>query len=255
MSKTAWRLASFAFAALLLALWQFLADRGLVSRVFFPAPSRAFDVLGEWFASGEVWGPLAGTVWRTLAGWLAATVLGVVLGAAIASAAVTRDLFEPTVEFLRPMPSSAMIPPAILLLGLTDGMVVAVVVFGSIWPILLGAIHGFRSVEPRLIELSRALCLGRVHRLWRISLPNALPEIFAGMRVSLAIALIITVVAEMLSSRPGLGQMILLAARAFRSAEIFAGVFMLGALGYLGNLLLERVEAHFLRWRPAVGGT
>ena len=192
MTKAGWRLASFAFAALLIALWQFAADHGLISRVFFPAPSRAFDVLREWVESGELWLPLAGTVWRTFAGWIAATVLGVILGAIIASSTTTRDLFEPSVEFLRPLPSSAMIPPAILLLGLTDSMVVAVVVFGSIWPILLGAIHGFRSVEPRLMELSRALRLGRAHRLWRIALPNALPDIFAGMRVSLAIALIIT---------------------------------------------------------------
>jgi ABC-type nitrate/sulfonate/bicarbonate transport system permease component len=252
--KAAWFAASLAFAAALIALWQVLADHGLISRVFFPAPSRAFDVLAEWVGTSELWQPLAGTVWRTVVGWLGATLLGVVLGAAIASSPVTRDLFEPTVEFLRPLPSSAMIPPAILLLGLTDGMVVAVVIFGSIWPILLGAIHGFRSVEPRLMELTRTLRMGRLHRLRRIALPNALPEIFAGMRVSLAIALIITVVAEMLSSRPGLGQMILLAARNFRSAEIFAGVFVLGALGYIFNAILTRLEAHFLRWRPQVGG-
>jgi sulfonate transport system permease protein len=251
--KAAWFAASLAFAAALVALWQVLADHGLISRVFFPAPSRAFDVLAEWVGTSELWQPLAGTVWRTVVGWLGATALGVILGAAIASSPVTRDLFEPTVEFLRPLPSSAMFPPAILLLGLTDGMVVAVVIFGSIWPILLGAIHGFRSVEPRLMELARTLRMGRLHRLRRIALPNALPEIFAGMRVSLAIALIITVVAEMLSSRPGLGQMILLAARNFRSAEIFAGVFVLGALGYVFNAILTRLEAHFLRWRPQVG--
>ena len=251
--KAAWFAASLAFAAALIALWQVLADHGLISRVFFPAPSRAFDVLSEWVGTSELWHPLAGTVWRTVVGWLGATLLGVVLGAAIASSPVTRDLFEPTVEFLRPLPSSAMIPPAILLLGLTDGMVVAVVIFGSIWPILLGAIHGFRSVEPRLMELARTLRMSRLHRLRRIALPNALPEIFAGMRVSLAIALIITVVAEMLSSRPGLGQVILFAARNFRSAEIFAGVFVLGALGYIGNAVLERLEAYFLRWRPQVG--
>jgi len=251
--RTLWLIASVAFAAALVGLWQLLADQGLISRVFFPAPSRAFAFLGEWAGSGELWGPLLGTIWRTLVGWLGATMLGVILGAAIASSTVTRDLFEPTVEFLRPLPSSAMIPPAILLLGLTDGMVVAVVIFGSIWPILLGAIHGFRSVEPRLMELARTLKMGRMHRLSSIALPNALPEIFAGMRVSLAIALIITVVAEMLSSRPGLGQMILFAARNFRSAEIFAGVFLLGALGYIFNAILERLERHFLRWRPRVG--
>jgi sulfonate transport system permease protein len=252
--RALWLIASLLFAAALVSLWELLSQHGFISKVFFPAPSRAFAFLGEWASGGELWGPLLGTIWRTLVGWLGATVIGVVLGAAIASSTVTRDLFEPTVEFLRPLPSSAMIPPAILLLGLTDGMVVAVVIFGSIWPILLGAIHGFRSVEPRLMELARTLKMGRLYRLRTIALPNALPEIFAGMRVSLAIALIITVVAEMLSSRPGLGQMILFAARSYRSAEIFAGVFLLGALGYIFNTILERLEAYFLRWRPKIAG-
>ena len=106
----AWRIASLAFAAGLVVLWQLLADQVLVSRVFFPAPSRAFAVLGEWASNGELWHPLAGTVWRMLLGWGAATILGVALGAAIASSALTRDLFEPTIEFLPPLPSSAMIP-------------------------------------------------------------------------------------------------------------------------------------------------
>jgi sulfonate transport system permease protein len=247
----AWRLASLGFAAGLVALWELVADLGVVSRVFFPAPSRAFAVLADWAASGELWRPLAGTTWRMLLGWCGAVLLGVALGAAIASTTLARHLFEPTVEFLRPLPSSAMIPPAILLLGLTDTMVVAVVIFGSIWPILLGAIHGFRAIEPRLVELARTLKMSRLHRMRSIALPSALPEIFAGMRVSLAIALIITVVAEMLASRPGLGQITLFSARGFRSAEIFAGVFLLGALGYLCNAILERTEAHLLRWRPA----
>jgi ABC-type nitrate/sulfonate/bicarbonate transport system permease component len=246
------RLAGILFAAALVALWQVVADAGVVSRVFLPAPSRSFSVLWGWIGSGELWQPLAGTIWRMLLGWLGACMLGVALGAAIASSALTRDLFAPTVEFLRPLPSSALIPPGILLLGLSDGMVVAVVIFGSIWPVLLGAIHGFRSVDPRLQDLARGLCLKPLHRIRSIALPNALPEIFAGVRVSLAIALIITVVAEMLASRPGLGQMILFAARGFRSPEIYAGVFLLGLIGYLGSHALERVEAHFLRWRPAL---
>ncbi len=247
------RAASLLFFAALIALWQILADAGLVSRVFFPAPSRAWAVLQEWAGSGELWSPLLGTIWRTMLGWGGAALLGIAIGAAIASSALARDLFQPTVEFLRPLPSSAMIPPAILLLGLTDSMVLAVVIFGSIWPVLLGAIHGFSAVEPRLVELSRALRFGRWRRLTHIALPSALPDIFAGMRVSLAIALIITVVAEMLSSRPGLGQMILFAARGFRSAEIFAGVFLLGAIGFVSSLALEKLEAYLLRWRPAVG--
>lgn len=185
------------------------------------------------------------------AGWLAASLAGVALGAAIASSTFARELFEPGAEFLRPLPASAILPPAILVLGFSDAMIVFVVAFGSVWPILLGAIHGFKSVDPRLIEVARMLCLSGWERAWKIQLPNALPDIFAGMRVSISIALIITVASEMLSSQPGIGNLMLVAARAFRSADIFAGIVVLGGLGYLTNCTMQKLEDWLLRWRPA----
>lgn len=122
------------------------------------------------------------------AGWLAAILVGVVVGAAIAS-------------------SRAVLPPAILVLGLSDAMIVFVVAFGSVWPILLGAIHGFKSLDPRLADVARMLKLSPWQRALKFQLPNALPDIFAGMRVSIAIALIITSVssrtARCKSSRTG----------------------------------------------------
>jgi ABC-type nitrate/sulfonate/bicarbonate transport system permease component len=129
-------------------------------------------------------------------------------------------------------------------------MIVFVVAFGSVWPILLGAIHGFRSLDSRLTEVSRLMKFSPWQRAWKFQLPSALPEIFAGMRVSIAIALIVTVASEMLSSQPGVGYLMLVAARAFRSADIFAGMIVLGVLGYLTNYALHKLEDRMLRWRP-----
>ncbi len=91
--------------------------------------------------------------------------------------------------------------------------------------------------------------MSRLGRIVKFQLPAALPDIFAGMRVSIAIALIVTVASEMLSSQPGIGYLMLVAARAFRSADIFAGIIVLGALGFLTNYLTQKLEDRLLRWR------
>jgi sulfonate transport system permease protein len=237
-----------AFAVALLALWQAVASLRLISPVFFPGPDRAVGALLAMARTGELWAPLGETLLRTGLGWLASCTLGVGLGAAIASSRLARDLFEPTAEFLRPLPASAILPVAMLLLGLTREMTVAVIAFGALWPVLLGTIHGFTAVEPRLKEVGRALQLSPLRTFVSVSIPSALPDIFASARVSLAIALILAVVSEMLASQPGLGHLILLAARMFRSDQIFAGVIVLGAIGFVTSAALQAIEARCLRW-------
>ena len=241
--------ASLAFFCLLLLAWKLSADAKLLNPLWFPGPDRSFGKLWEWITTGALWQPLGATVWRMFAGWLAACVAGVALGAAIASSPIARRLFRPSAEFLRPLPASAVLPPAILILGLSDAMIVFVVAFGCVWPILLGAIQGFRSLEPRLLEVSRLMKFSHWKHAWAFQLPGALPDIFAGMRVSIAIALIVTVASEMLSSQPGIGYLMLLAARAFRSADIFAGIIVLGALGFATNYAVQKLEERLLRWR------
>jgi ABC-type nitrate/sulfonate/bicarbonate transport system permease component len=249
VTRRLWPLASVALFLAILFAWKLAADAKVINPLWFPGPDRSFAKLWEWIVTGTLWQPLGATVWRMLAGWLAACAVGIALGAAIASSRVARRLLQPSAEFLRPLPASAVLPPAILVLGLSDAMIVFVVAFGCIWPILLGAIQGFGSLEPRLNEVARLLGLAPSSRLWKFQLPAALPDIFAGMRVSIAIALIVTVASEMLSSQPGIGYLMLVAARAFRSADIFAGIIVLGALGFITNTLVSRLEEKLLRWR------
>ena len=182
------KLLALLFAAALVGLWQVAADARLVSPVFFPSPQRTLAALVAMEERGDLWRPMAATSLRMFYGWVLASLVGVLLGAAIARSGPARAYLEPILEYLRPLPASAIIPPAILFLGLTSKMAVAVISFGALWPVLLGAYHGFRSVDPQLAEMAAALRMGSVAFLWKVALPSALPDIFAGVRVSLAIA-------------------------------------------------------------------
>jgi ABC-type nitrate/sulfonate/bicarbonate transport system permease component len=182
-------------------------------------------------------------------GWALASLAGVVLGAAIGFSRAVRETLEPTLEFMRPLPASAVVPVAILFLGFSNAMTIAVIAFGAVWPVLLGSLHGFASIEPQLADVAAALRLQRLQAFLKIAVPNALPDILAGARVGLAISLILAVVTEIQASQPGLGQNILLAQRSFRSPELYAGVVTLGIMGLTINYAIVMLERRLLRWR------
>lgn len=248
------RLGAIAFVIFLLAVWQAMSVYEVISPLFFPSPLRTLSELWSQIVDGRIWAPFSFTVMRMAYGWLAASLLGVVLGALIAGSRLNKLLLTPILEFMRPMPASAIIPVAILAFGLSNSMSTAVIAFGSIWPVLLAAVQGFSSVEPRLYEMAAVLRMSAWHRFCKISLPGAMPDILAGARVGLAVALILAVVTEMQASLPGLGLSILMAQRSFRTPELYAGVVMLGIVGFGASMMLLWLERRILRWRNAQGG-
>lgn len=249
--KLFWRLASFAFAAGLVALWQAVANAQLISPIFLPGPDKAWAALVNGFANRGLGDKLLGTLRHMTFGWFAACMAAVVLGSLIGTSRRARLYVAPSLEFLRPLPVSAIIPVAIALYGLSESMAIFVIAFGTLWPMLLATVHGYASVEPRLMEVAQALKLSRLKTIWAIALPSALPDILAGMRVSLTVALILSVVCEIVAGLDGLGQWILVSARMFRSPDLFAGVMLLGLVGYLAAAMLAQVESRLLAWRPA----
>jgi ABC-type nitrate/sulfonate/bicarbonate transport system permease component len=243
------KIAAAGFALGLILAWQLLAEMRLISPVFFPAPSRALSVLTARFADASIWAPLSATLLRMVFGWMLACLTGVALGAVITSSRLARDLLEPTLEFLRPLPASAVIPVAILFLGLSNAMSLAVIAFGAIWPVVLASIHGFSAVPAELRDVSALLGLHRARYLRTIALPAAAPDIMSGVRVSLAIALILAVVTEAQASLAGLGWEIFYAQRVYRSGDLYAGLILLGIVGFAANDLLQRIERRALPWR------
>lgn len=251
---TAWSNLASAGGSLLvlgafITLWWAASSSGWVNRAFLPSPQATMESLVQGLSGGD----LAAYTWATFSrmaiGWVLASALGIALGALIGSSAQAREWIAPTLEFIRPLPASAVMPLAIALFGLSGQMVLAVVAFGAMWPVLLATLHGLAHVHPQLREVSRSLQLGHLAFVLKIGLPNALPDILAGMRLSLTVALIVSVVGEMIASQPGLGQAILLAARSFQASDLFAGIVLLGAMGFVSNVLLALAEQRLLRWQ------
>jgi sulfonate transport system permease protein len=220
-----------------------------VSKVFLPTPEGTLLSLGEGLQGGALLEQTAATLQRMLEGWLLACLAGILLGALIGTSAGARAWLQPMLEFIRPLPASAIMPLAISIFGLGANMVLFVVAFGAMWPVLLATLHGFATVEPRLREVAGALQLPRRAFIWKVGLPSAMPDILAGMRLSMTVSLIVAVVGEMIASQTGLGQAILLAARSFRASELFAGIALLGVIGFCANALLALAEQRLLRWQ------
>lgn len=242
-------LLSLAVALGLLAAWAAVTLGGWISPIFLPGPGATFDALADGLLHDDLLSLAAGTVERMAYGWALASVAGMVLGALIGVSTTLRVWLLPMLEVMRPLPASAIVPVAIALIGLSPAMVLTVTAFGAVWPVLLATIQGFASVEPRLHEVGRVLRLPLATFVLRIGLPHALPDALAGMHLSLTVSLILTIVGEMLASQPGLGQAILQAARAFRAADLFAGVVLLGVIGFASNAILTAAERRVLRWQ------
>lgn len=248
--KAFWLFSSFLLTIVLVAIWQWVANKGLVSRVFLPGPDRAYAALSRDYHSGKLVIEVGQTVLRMIYGWLLASFIGIALGAVIGISPFARTWIAPSLELIRPLPASAIAPVAIVFLGMTDEMVLTLIAFGSVWPMLLTTIHGFSNVHPRLDEVASVLRFNKLQRVYKIALPAALPDILGGLRLGLTIALILAVVGEMITVQGGLGSRILLAARAFRAPDIFAGVIMLGLIGLVSNVVLTFAERRLLRWQP-----
>ena len=240
---------SFFLLLLIVFAWWALTAAGWVSRVFLPSPQATWVSLMEGLTDGDLLAYTGATLSRMLLGWLLASLIGVALGSVIGLSATARAYLQPTLEFIRPLPASALLPLAIAIFGLSPAMVLSVVAFGAMWPVLLATVHGFGSVPAQLQEVARCLELTRPAYALKVCLPNAMPDIFAGMRLSLTVSLIVSVVGEMIASQPGLGQSILLAARSFRASELFAGIVLLGLMGFVSSAVLAVLGKRFLKWQ------
>jgi len=242
-------LAAAAFTLLVLILWQFVVEVGLVNRLFLATPSQAFSAIAERALSGTLWSAVLETAQRMAAGWVVAVLFALLLGTAIGNSENAHQFLSPTLEFFRPLPASAVIPVAVLFFGLTATMSTFVIAFGSLWPVLLATIYGYVKVPRELREVASTLEMGKLRYIATVAFPSASIDIMAGLRISLALALILTVVTEMQASLPGLGYEIFMAQRTFRSADLYAGLITLGAFGYLVSHLLLLAERRLLWWK------
>jgi ABC-type nitrate/sulfonate/bicarbonate transport system permease component len=237
-----------AFSFLLL-IWELGSRLNPALQPYLPPVSRILSTLGEAVLSGQIVSHLMITLSRFLQGYLLAASMALILGTVLGYFRLAHSLFEAVIEFLRPMPSVAIIPVAVLLLGIGDAMIVAVTVYASLWPVLINTIDGVRHIERTLIDTGRTFGLNRRKILWQVVLPAAAPYIVTGLRISLSIALILVTTAEMVAGSKGLGFFILDEERSMNSSNMYAGVILVAVLGYVLNRLFLLCEAWAMNWR------
>jgi ABC-type nitrate/sulfonate/bicarbonate transport system permease component len=235
--------------AVVVVVWEVAGRASPAVRYYIPPVSQISGSLFQIVLSGEIASDVATTLTRFVVGYLIAAVMAVAAGIFLGYFPLAHSYLDMLVELLRPMPSVAIIPVAILLLGIGDAMIVAVTVYASVWPVLINTIDGVRHIEPTLIYTGRTFGLGRWQILTSIILPAASPYIVTGLRVSLAIALILVTTAEMVAGTKGLGFYILDEERSLRNSNMYAGIVLVAALGYLLNRLFLLVESILMKWK------
>lgn len=243
---------TFAVAVL---CWEALAR--LAASSYFPPPTGiAAEIHRLWlsgpashaFLTERAVGNIGASLARALGGWVIAATIGIALGVALGRSKRALDYAHPLLEFGRVLPPPALVPVFLVLFGIGTPMQLALIVFGVVWPVLLNAKDGARFVEPTYADTARVFQVPPLRWMLRIVLPAAGPKIFAGLRVSLSIALILMVISEMVGSLNGVGREIMVASRSFEYTGMWAGIVLLGVLGYILNAALLATENQVLSW-------
>lgn len=221
---------------------------------FFPPLADIVSSLADLITGANLVDNVLPSLERLVAGYFAAAFAGIAGGVALALSRWTRAAVEPIVHFLRALPPPALLPFAIVAFGIGDTMKVWIIAFGAMFPILLNAMDGVRGTDPVAIETSRAYRLPRSLRIRSVMVPGALPHIFAGLRTGLQVAILLMVVSEMIASTGGIGFYVLQSQQQFAIPEMWAGMLLLGFLGYVLNLLFVVVERRILHWYFATRG-
>jgi ABC-type nitrate/sulfonate/bicarbonate transport system permease component len=254
-------LARWVVLAGLIALWELLTKRA--ENPYFPPPSAIAEAIRDrWFSgpasqlylSHAVREDIVPSLSRLLTGWAIAAVLGVGIGLALGRSEWLHDYVAPVLHFLRAVPPPALLPVFVVLLGLDNTMQLTVIVFGVIWPVILNTADGARSVPPTQVDTARVFQTSRTRWLLTVVLPSAAPKVFAGLRISLSLSLILMVISEFIGSSHGLGRTMVDAQYDFALRRMWAVVVLLGVLGYLLNSALLAVERRVLRWHSGARG-
>ncbi len=237
-----------------LALCEAVPRLGIVSAEYFPPVSRIADALVGELGDGAFWTALGDTLTGWALGLAIAVTAGVLAGVVISVVPYLREATASTIEFLRPIPSVALIPLAVLLYGTELRSVLLLVVYASFWQVLLQTLYGVRDVDPVAEETARSYGLGTWARVRHVLWPTALPYVMTGVRLAAAVALILAVTAELVIGAPGLGARIAVAQTSQAVPEMYALVVVTGVLGLLINVGARTVERRALAWHQSVRG-
>ncbi len=238
----------------LVALFEILPRIGVLNRRFFPTSTEIGSALIDQVQQSEFWVAVLDTLKGWALGLAIAAVAGVVLGIVIGSSHLLREITASTIEFVRPIPSVALIPLAVLLFGTAIESKLLLVVYAAFFQMLIQVLYGVQDVDPVAQDTAAAYRFSPLARIRYVTWPTALPYVMTGLRLSAAVALILAVTAELVIGNPGLGNRLAVAQSSGAIEATYALVVVAGLLGVVVNLLFRWIERRALSWHPSQRG-
>jgi ABC-type nitrate/sulfonate/bicarbonate transport system permease component len=247
----AWLLGLIGLAGLV-AVVELAPRTGLVDEHYLPPFSAMVSSLVEQARTAEFWQSLLETLRGWAVGLTIAVVAGVALGIVIGGIPPVRAALNSTIEFLRPIPSVALIPLAVLLFGTDMRSTLLLVVYAAFWQVLVQVLYGVRDVDPVARETARSYRFRRLTQVRTVIWPTALPYVLTGFRLGAAVALILEITGELIIGSPGLGKQIAVSQSSGAVASMYALVIVVGLIGVGVNVLARATERRALRWHPSI---
>jgi taurine transport system permease protein len=234
----------------ILLIWAMATHGGAISEFLLPSPGAVLARIADDARSGDLLASLGLTLENAGIGYAIAGIAGSVLGILMARVRLVRWFFDPLISLGFPMPKIAFLPVFLLWLGPTDAARITIVAISAVFPVVVAAEAGAQGVEKTLIWSARSLGSSRRDILWQIVLPAILPQLFTGLQIALPVALVTTIVAEMLTGSDGIGGAMLGAMRFADSPGVFAGIVTIAATGLVVMRGMEMLRRRLLRWHP-----
>ena len=235
-------------AVALISLWEVMARNGQISPLLAPAPSRVWSALVRAIRDGELLSHLFATVYRVVAGILIGGSAGIVVGLAMGAYRRFRDIADPFVSAIYPLPKIAIFPVVLALLGIGDASRIAVVSLAAFFPLMISTMNGVREIHPTYLDVARNYGARGSKLFTRVVLPGSLPTVLSGLRIALNSALHVTIAIEIAGATVGLGSLIWISWEVLRMEMLYATLAVIMVLGIAFNALVRILSVVLVPW-------
>jgi taurine transport system permease protein len=237
----------------LIFLWWFITHMGWIRPLFLPSPeaviAKFVDIWGEEFSGATLWGHIKASLFRVFGAFFLACITAIPIGIAMGVNRIFRGIFDPPIEFYRPIPPLGYLPLTIIWLGIEDTQKITLIFLAVFAPMALSARAGVRSVTIEQIQMAYSSGASRAQVIWHVILKGAMPEILTGMRIGIGFGWTTLVAAEMVAAEAGIGHMVLSAAEFLVTDVVIMGIIVIGAIAYTFDLLMRFVERKVVPWK------
>jgi taurine transport system permease protein len=237
----------------LLGAWFAITEAGLVKPLFLPKPQAVFQQFMEYVTGAAndkpLWEHFVASMARVFSAFLLACLTAIPVGIAMGMSRVARGIFDPPIEFYRPLPPLAYLPLIIIWFGIDEFPKVLLIYLSCFAPLALAARAGMKSAAQEQINAALSMGASYFQVIRHVILPSALPEILVGMRIAIGFGWTTLVAAEMVAANVGLGQMVLNASNFLRTDIVVMGIIIIGVVAYLFDLLMRKIEQRLVPWK------